>query len=82
MVDRVGYGTANQPEGTAAPAHPAAGGSLERKARDTSTASTMGAGGADANAGNGWDTDDNSKDFVVRAVREPQNSRSETERPE
>ncbi|MFP2909242.1 lamin tail domain-containing protein [Pyxidicoccus sp. 3LFB2] len=80
-VDKLGWGTANQPEGTAGPAHPAAGGSLERKARDTSTQATMGAGGADESAGNGWDTDDNSKDFLVRAARDPQNSQSAAEQP-
>nr|WP_241758730.1 lamin tail domain-containing protein [Pyxidicoccus parkwaysis] len=80
-VDKVGWGAANQPEGTAAPAHPAAGGSLERKARASSTATSMGAGGADETAGNGWDDNDNSKDIIQRAVRDPQNSASPTEAP-
>jgi cysteine-rich repeat protein len=81
-VDKVGYGTANQPEGgAAAPAHPAAGGSLERKARASSTSETMAVGGIDANAGNGHDTDNNSQDFVSRAARQPQNSQSPIEQP-
>ncbi|WP_174259192.1 amidohydrolase family protein [Myxococcus xanthus] len=80
-VDKVGYGTANQPEGSAAPAHPGAGGSLERKARPNSTAETMAVGGADALAGNGHDTDDNGSDFIVRAASQPQNSQSPAERP-
>lgn len=80
-VDKIGYGNANQPEGTAAPVHPAAGGSLERKARPSSTAETMAEGGADALAGNGHDTDVNANDFVVRAARQPQNSQSPTEQP-
>ncbi|MBL0692269.1 lamin tail domain-containing protein [Comamonas sp. JC664] len=80
-VDKMGYGTANQPEGSAAPAHPAAGGSLERKARPNSTAESMAEGGADALAGNGHDTDDNGSDFIIRAVRQPQNSQSPTEQP-
>ncbi|MBZ4415477.1 lamin tail domain-containing protein [Myxococcus sp. RHSTA-1-4] len=80
-VDKLGYGTANQPEGTAAPAHPAAGGSLERKARADSTSDTMAEGGADENAGNGQDTDNNFADFVVRSARQPQSSQSPTEQP-
>lgn len=78
-VDVLGYGTAAGPEGTAAPAHPASGGSLERKARATSTSATMAAGGADEGAGNGQDTDNNSADIVQRAVRQPQNSMSPAE---
>ncbi len=80
-VDKVGYGKANQPEGSAAPAHPAAGGSLERKARPNSTTESMAVGGADAEAGNGHDTDDNGSDFVIRAERQPQNSQSPVEHP-
>ncbi|MBF5043879.1 hypothetical protein FGE12_15880 [Aggregicoccus sp. 17bor-14] len=78
-VDKLGWGTGNSPEGTAAPAHPAVGGSLERKAVSTSTSATMAVGGADALRGNSQDTDDNSKDFVTRAVRQPQSSVSPTE---
>ncbi|NVJ10326.1 lamin tail domain-containing protein [Myxococcus sp. AM001] len=80
-VDKVGYGTANQPEDQSAPAHPAAGGSLERKARPNSTPETMAEGGADALAGNGHDTNNNANDFVVRASRQPQNSQSPAEQP-
>ncbi|WP_426756962.1 lamin tail domain-containing protein [Myxococcus sp. Y35] len=80
-VDKIGYGTANQPEGGKAPAHPAAGGSLERKARPNSTTETMAQGGADALAGNGHDSNDNANDFVVRTERQPQNSQSPTEQP-
>ncbi|QRN99607.1 lamin tail domain-containing protein [Archangium violaceum] len=80
-VDKLGYGTGNQPEGTAAPSHPAVGGSLERKAYATSTSATMGVGGVDANHGNGTDTDNNANDFVTRAVRQPQNSSSPAELP-
>ncbi|WP_426754301.1 lamin tail domain-containing protein [Myxococcus sp. Y35] len=80
-VDKVGWGTANSPEGTRAPFHPAVGGSLERKALSTSTPATMADGGADAAFGNGWESDDNGADFVTRAVRQPQNSQSPTEQP-
>ncbi|WP_434382805.1 lamin tail domain-containing protein [Melittangium boletus] len=81
-VDVLGYGTADSAEGgKAAPSHPAAGGSLERKAVSTSTSATMATGGADALRGNGYDTDDNSTNFVTRAVRDPQNASSPTETP-
>ncbi|WP_375767372.1 lamin tail domain-containing protein [Archangium gephyra] len=80
-VDKLGWGTGNSPEGTAAPAHPAVGGSLERKAVSTSTSATMAVGGTDANRGNGYDSDNNSTDFVTRAARQPQSSTSGTETP-
>lgn len=81
-VDTLGYGTAPQPEGgAAAPFHPASGGSLERKAVSSSTSASMGTGGSDANRGNGYDSDNNSQDFVQRAVRNPQNSSSPAESP-
>ncbi|RKH32821.1 hypothetical protein D7Y13_07640 [Corallococcus praedator] len=78
-VDKLGYGTGNSPEGTAAPSHPAVGGSLERKAVSTSSSTTMGVGGTDAARGNGQDTDNNSVDFVTRAIRQPQSSASPLE---
>ena len=83
-VDVLGYGTADSPEGGkghAAPSHPATGGSLERKAVASSTSGSMGSGGADATRGNGYDSDDNSTDFVTRAVRDPQNASSAPESP-
>ena len=83
-VDLLGYGSGNSPEGGAghaAPFHPALGGSLERKAVSTSNPTSMGSGGADALRGNGYDTDDNSTNFVTRAARDPQNSSSPTEAP-
>ena len=80
-VDKLGWGTANSPEGSAAPSHPAVGGSLERKAVVTSTTATMAAGGADASRGNGHDTGNNGTDFVTRAVRNPQSRASPVESP-
>ena len=41
----------------------------------------MGAGGADQLKGNGFDSDDNASDFIVRTAREPQNSASPAEAP-
>ncbi len=78
-VDKLAFGTGNSPEGSAAPAHPAAGGSLERKAVSTSTSTTMAVGGGDANSGNGYDSDNNSTDFVTRTARQPQGSTSAIE---
>ncbi|WP_223642019.1 lamin tail domain-containing protein [Corallococcus sp. EGB] len=83
-IDMLGYGTAAAPEGGAghaAPAHPASGGSLERKARATSTSATMAVGGEDEFAGNGYDSDNNASDFVPRTERQPQNSSSPIEMP-
>lgn len=77
-VDRVGWGTADGPEGTAAPA-PGAGSSLERKAFPSSDAASMSAGGPDADEGNGVDTENNQADFVVRPVPGPQNLASPSE---
>jgi hypothetical protein len=76
VVDAVGYAACSAAwrEGTAcAPTH-ASGGSIERKARPTSDAASMGAGGADERSGNGQDSQQNGADFVVRSARDPQTS--------
>lgn len=82
-VDWVGYGTsADTPEGgSKAPTVPtgARPDTIERKALPTSTAATMDSGGADAVKGNGWDSDRNGDDFLVRATRDPQSSASPPE---
>ncbi|MDX9758229.1 MAG: phospholipase D-like domain-containing protein [Bacteroidota bacterium] len=81
-VDRVGFGTGNDPEGSTAPHHgtTANDNSVERKASATSTAASMGAGGPEEFSGNGWDSNNNAADFVVRTGgRQPQNSASGTE---
>lgn len=81
VVDTVGWGTANVPEGTAAPRQTDSNGSIERKARSPSTTATMAASGADALRGNGADSDNNASDFVTRVTRQPQNSSSPIEVP-
>ena len=81
-VDRVGYGSGNNPEGSAAPNHgtSANDNSVERKASATSTATTLAAGGAEELAGNGWDSNDNAADFIEQTNgRNPQNSASAAE---
>ncbi|MFL5321734.1 MAG: lamin tail domain-containing protein [Myxococcaceae bacterium] len=80
--DLVGWGTAVGPEGgaSAPAANFSAGQSIERKANASSTATTMETG-ADKFAGNGRDSDNNSADFVVRSLREPQNRANPTPEP-
>jgi cysteine-rich repeat protein len=81
VMDTMAYGTGRTlPEGSPTPSH-ATGGSLERKALSTSDATTMATGGADVLKGNGYDSNDNSKDFVVRTTRDPQNASSPAEQP-
>jgi len=81
VVDKIGYGTTSPkaepsaPEGTAimAPVTFTNDQSIERKATAGSTAESMAPGGVDATRGNGVDTDNNGADFVIRALRDPQN---------
>lgn len=76
-IDLVGMGDATASESSPA-ANPPNGGSIERKAFDTSTSDSMRSGG-DHLAGNGQDTDHNENDFAVQETSEPQNSSSQTE---
>jgi|GEM_PF-582338 len=73
IIDKVGYGTANGYEGTAPAPATTNTTSIERKASATSNATTMGIGGTEEFAGNGYDSDENSSDFVPR-IPNPQNS--------
>ncbi len=79
VVDMVGYGTANAYEGSGAAPVLSNTTSAERKANSTSSASSLAADGADETAGNGYDTDDNSNDFVAQSDINPQNSASPAE---
>jgi large repetitive protein len=79
QVDKLGYGGANAPEGTAIAGLPPANGSYERKAGPDSTDESMGPGGADELKGNSQDTNVNAEDFIIRTVRQPQNSQSPAE---
>lgn len=81
-IDRVGFGTGNDPEGAVAPNHgeTANDNSVERKASASSTASSLASGGTEELAGNGWDSDNNAADFVAQTGgRNPQSSKSGTE---
>ncbi|RZJ14408.1 MAG: lamin tail domain-containing protein, partial [Acinetobacter sp.] len=73
IVDFVGFGTANGFEGTGPAPAPSNTASIERKATATSDATTLGVGGTEEFAGNGFDSDDNAFDFIAKTVN-PQNS--------
>jgi len=73
IIDFVGFSTATAFEGTGAAPTPSASVSVERKASAASTAASLATGGAEEFAGNGYDSDDNSADFVAQ-VPTPQNS--------
>jgi hypothetical protein len=77
-LDRLGWGVgARAPEMRPVPI--SATDIYERKAVATSTMATMAPGGTDQDRGNGYDSDDNSADFVPRAMRDPQNTLSPLE---
>jgi hypothetical protein len=78
-LDLLGYGTTATFESkAAATASAVATGSLERKASVGSTVASMTAG-TDALAGNGFDSEVNAADWLIRNVRQPQNKTSLTE---
>lgn len=80
LVDSVTFGTVTNPlgEGSSLTA-PTASTSVERKANSASTALSMAIGGIDELMGNGEDTDNNSLDFVIRSLPQPQNLASAVE---
>jgi hypothetical protein len=81
-VDKVGWGSADSPEGAAAPSHGASANnnSVERKANGSSTAALLATGGAHELLGNGQDTNNNANDFVLQSNgRRPQNSANSPE---
>ena len=80
-IDAVGYGSVDHVKEDFGADVPPEGKSIERKARSSSTAASMGPAGEDEHRGNGYDSDDNSQDFVLRAVSERQNSSSLAEYP-
>ncbi len=78
LVDFVGYGGGTLFEGTGSAPAPSNTTSVERKASASSTVTTMGVGGTEEFAGNGYDSNNNSTDFIIRTPQ-PQNSASPTE---
>lgn len=83
IIDQVSWGPGGSGikfiENTAYPTDPGPGESIERKALSGSTASSMGSGGSDEFKGNGFDSDNNANDFVLRGTAQPQNSFSTPE---
>jgi len=76
VVDLAAWGGGDSPEGNSIPGPFIEGGSVERKANGSSTVLSMIPQGADATAGNGFDTDDNRSDFILHnhfAETNPQN---------
>lgn len=69
VIDLVGWGSAAHPEGSAVAA-PSSGGSIERAP-----------GRLNSLAGNGEDSDNNSADFILRDIAEPQRIGSPLEDP-
>lgn len=76
VVDKVGFGTVALAdfETQAFGSNPAADQSIIRKASLGSTATTVGTGGSESTAGNGYDTDNNATDFVLLETSVPHNS--------
>lgn len=83
IVDALSWNSASQSlkEGTEFSPDPGDNQSMERKALSTSTSASMAIGGIDEIKGNGFDSNDNSTDFVLRLVSQPQNSSSAIETP-
>jgi phosphatidylserine/phosphatidylglycerophosphate/cardiolipin synthase-like enzyme len=82
VVDLAAWGGGDSPEGNSITGPFTEGGSVERKANASSTVLSMIPQGADAYAGNGFDTDDNQSDFVIHnhfAETNPQNVSSPRE---
>lgn len=80
LIDKLGFGIAGDKEMTAFATNPPANQSLERKAEEGSTLESMTLG-ADIFSGNGFDSNNNYDDFILRTLSEPQNSASSTEIP-
>ncbi|MBI4080865.1 MAG: lamin tail domain-containing protein [Candidatus Levybacteria bacterium] len=82
IVDQVAWGSSTNPfiEGSAVTLDFTSGGSIERKALSSSDATSM-TSGADVSKGNGFDSDNNATDFILRTTAQPQNSTSGTEQP-
>lgn len=85
VVDTLGYGTAAAYEGTVASNLTDTTAPdiqmFERKARSNSDATSMAAGGADVDKGNGYDTNNNSNDFVALTATAPKLSTDAVEHP-
>jgi len=81
VIDKVGMGSGAIEEERSHTSIPDDNRSVERKANASSTKMTMESGGVDEFAGNTYDSDNNSADFVYRTFSDPQNSNSAEEPP-
>ena len=83
LVDSLAWGNSTNPfvENLPFADNPSDGGSLERKALSTADAPSMNSGGVDEFKGNGFDSDNNATDFILRTISQPQNSSSASEQP-
>jgi len=70
LIDKVGYGSSSDYEGTVFPTNPTADQSIERRSSSIIHYEEK---------GNGWDTDNNSDDFFILTTPNPQNSLSSPE---
>lgn len=68
-------------EGTEFMTQPGSDQGIERKAFVSSTVETMSEGGIDELKGNGYDTNNNAANFILRTISHPQNASSSTEQP-
>jgi len=81
VVDFLGYGSANEKEGYQTALSLSNTTSAERRAFVNSTYELMQVGGEQESNGNGWDTNQNRDDWIVRDLLEPQSSGSAVEEP-
>jgi endonuclease YncB( thermonuclease family) len=79
IIDKVGYGIAVDCENSPASAPLSREESIERKAIVSSTGESM--NNEDLWGGNGYDTDNNLADFVIKSIPQPQNLSGEAEDP-
>lgn len=79
VIDFLGYGNANEKEGHLTASTLGNTISAERKAFVATNSSLMGSGGEYELSGNGWDTNENRDDWIMRDAPEPQWSGSPTE---
>ncbi len=80
IQDKAGWGSGSIYAEGAPVSAPAANGSIERKACSDATTTSM-TNGIDVGMGNGFDSENNIADFIVRTISEPQNN-GDTESPE